>query len=511
MFYNGIKKYCIVFVFKAALWYHYVIAVNYNFSKSFSKLGLNDSLALLSLVSSPVFTIIILLSIVAYLSILKLNTYTYSVVIVFACISTYFLDFNCNLSSLSSTLGGLSFNLNLQNGLLNIHPFLVYAFYGWIYVYIWIIYFKRRSYKSKHTFNTSLVFATQTILVGVILGSWWASQELNWGGYWSWDPVELISLVLLLFLINLAHNQSNIFRRLLLVWYINAVVILYFIMRLGVVVTIHSFVKNTNLPQYVYMQTLFVSLSFFLLFRYRYVLSKKAKSLILNYSVLIITINLFLWGLLITLINLILTNLEVVLDAIIIPLDNYYSSLIIILLLVSILTYTTIPTSFFKFQLLFLMLLTTNYVHLVWGLILFRVLALFSWPTYKSFHFILFWGYVSFLLYFVQILTHLDAISNYFALINMCNFGDNTTVYFCYENNFSILKKNYLISFKSFIHHIPGFSVYSNLMSTSFFFSKNSAIYSMFSEEVLFLSMYITMFSVYLYVNNFNKSKFLHY
>ena len=31
--------------------------------------------------------------------------------------------------------------------------------------------------------------------VGIILGGWWAYQELGWGGYWAWDPVENASFM----------------------------------------------------------------------------------------------------------------------------------------------------------------------------------------------------------------------------------------------------------------------------------------------------------------------------
>ena len=30
---------------------------------------------------------------------------------------------------------------------------------------------------------------------GIILGGWWAYQELGWGGYWAWDPVENASFM----------------------------------------------------------------------------------------------------------------------------------------------------------------------------------------------------------------------------------------------------------------------------------------------------------------------------
>ena len=37
----------------------------------------------------------------------------------------------------------------------------------------------------------SWVFLT----IGIVLGAWWAYEELGWGGYWAWDPVENASLM----------------------------------------------------------------------------------------------------------------------------------------------------------------------------------------------------------------------------------------------------------------------------------------------------------------------------
>ena len=33
------------------------------------------------------------------------------------------------------------------------------------------------------------------LTVGIVLGAWWAYEELSWGGYWAWDPVENASLL----------------------------------------------------------------------------------------------------------------------------------------------------------------------------------------------------------------------------------------------------------------------------------------------------------------------------
>ena len=44
---------------------------------------------------------------------------------------------------------------------------------------------------------------------GIILGGYWAYNELGWGGYWAWDPVENSSLmpwlILTAFILSLIH------------------------------------------------------------------------------------------------------------------------------------------------------------------------------------------------------------------------------------------------------------------------------------------------------------------
>lgn len=40
-----------------------------------------------------------------------------------------------------------------------------------------------------------LLFAWLFVTVGIGLGAWWAYEELGWGGYWAWDPVENSSLM----------------------------------------------------------------------------------------------------------------------------------------------------------------------------------------------------------------------------------------------------------------------------------------------------------------------------
>ena len=39
-------------------------------------------------------------------------------------------------------------------------------------------------------------FFTWAVLgIGILVGAYWAYEELGWGGYWNWDPVENGSLI----------------------------------------------------------------------------------------------------------------------------------------------------------------------------------------------------------------------------------------------------------------------------------------------------------------------------
>ncbi|MFB6356901.1 MAG: heme lyase CcmF/NrfE family subunit, partial [bacterium] len=39
------------------------------------------------------------------------------------------------------------------------------------------------------------MLAWTVLSFGIVLGGWWAYQELGWGGYWAWDPVENASFM----------------------------------------------------------------------------------------------------------------------------------------------------------------------------------------------------------------------------------------------------------------------------------------------------------------------------
>ena len=55
------------------------------------------------------------------------------------------------------------------------------------------------------TYQTMGFSILDFLTLGILLGSIWAYYELGWGGFWFWDPVENVSLMLWLALTTLIH------------------------------------------------------------------------------------------------------------------------------------------------------------------------------------------------------------------------------------------------------------------------------------------------------------------
>ena len=90
---------------------------------------------------------------------------------------------------------------------------------------------------------------------GIIFGMRWAYEELGWGGYWFWDPVENASLLPWLTATAFLHSiqiQEN--RGMLKVWNMCLVVITFlltifatFLTRSGLIESVHSFAENLRI------------------------------------------------------------------------------------------------------------------------------------------------------------------------------------------------------------------------------------------------------------------------
>ncbi|MEM7304576.1 MAG: heme lyase CcmF/NrfE family subunit, partial [Pseudomonadota bacterium] len=96
--------------------------------------------------------------------------------------------------------------------------------------------------------NVAWVFLT----LGIALGSWWAYQELGWGGWWFWDPVENASFMPWLVGTALIHSLAVTEKRsafkswtvLLSILAFSLSLLGTFLVRSGVLVSVHSFAND---------------------------------------------------------------------------------------------------------------------------------------------------------------------------------------------------------------------------------------------------------------------------
>ena len=92
------------------------------------------------------------------------------------------------------------------------------------------------------------------LTIGIALGSWWAYYELGWGGWWFWDPVENASFMPWLIGTALLHSLAVTERRglfkgwtlLLAVSAFSLSLLGTFLVRSGVLVSVHAFATDPD-------------------------------------------------------------------------------------------------------------------------------------------------------------------------------------------------------------------------------------------------------------------------
>ena len=90
------------------------------------------------------------------------------------------------------------------------------------------------------------------LTVGITLGSWWSYRELGWGGWWFWDPVENASFMPWLAGTALIHSLAVTEKRgafkswtvLLAICAFSLCLLGTFLVRSGVLVSVHAFSSN---------------------------------------------------------------------------------------------------------------------------------------------------------------------------------------------------------------------------------------------------------------------------
>ena len=127
------------------------------------------------------------------------------------------------------------------------------------------------------------IFAWLCLTTGILLGGYWAYYELGWGGYWGWDPVENASFMP--WLVGTAYLHSVLVqekRKMFKVWNLFLIIVTFslsligtFLVRSGVLTSVHTFATDPERGLYILM---FVALVVGVAFGTLMIRSKKLQS-----------------------------------------------------------------------------------------------------------------------------------------------------------------------------------------------------------------------------------------
>jgi cytochrome c-type biogenesis protein CcmF len=168
---------------------------------------------------------------------------------------------------------GLGLNPVLRDGGMLIHPPVVlagFAAFAIPFAFACAALLAGRADASwiAHTRRFALVaWGLQT--TGLLLGMWWAYHVLGWGGYWGWDPVENVALMPWLATTAYLHSaQVQEKRGRLRAWNFGLVILAFllvvfgtFIVRSGVVPSVHTFAISAIGPWFLGFLGICIALS----------------------------------------------------------------------------------------------------------------------------------------------------------------------------------------------------------------------------------------------------------
>ena len=184
---------------------------------------------------------------------------------------------------------GLGLNPLLQNATMAIHPPMLYLGYvGFTVPFAFsIAAMAQRDMNAlwMRTVRQWLLFVWLMLSIGVMLGGWWAYQELGWGGYWAWDPVENASFMPWLAGTALLHSVMIQEKKdMLKVWNMVLIIITFtlcifgtFLTRSGVMSSVHSFTASSLGPIFLGFVFFILVVSFGLMSRRMQLLRSKKR------------------------------------------------------------------------------------------------------------------------------------------------------------------------------------------------------------------------------------------
>lgn len=159
-------------------------------------------------------------------------------------------------------LNGADINPILQDPGLAIHPPMLYMGYvgfsvAFAFAIAALMSGKLDSVWARWSKPWTLI-AWSFLTFGIVLGSWWAYRELGWGGWWFWDPVENASFLPWLVATALVHSLSvtekrNVFKAwtvLLAVCAFSLSLLGTFLVRSGVLISVHAFAVDPKRGMY---------------------------------------------------------------------------------------------------------------------------------------------------------------------------------------------------------------------------------------------------------------------
>ncbi len=180
-------------------------------------------------------------------------------------------------------------NEKLLNGWFMIHPLLTYFFYSvllsvFILYTIYFIFLNNNDlyflilkiYSYFFVFRLILCKYVYVGLLALILGGWWAQQELSWNGWWGWDFVEIANLSIFVSYLSFCHLGfffvSSFFFRKCLNSLLFLLVVYAVSLRYNVFNSLHTFIGlGTTLQLYLYVYILFfIFLGCYFLYNLKY-------------------------------------------------------------------------------------------------------------------------------------------------------------------------------------------------------------------------------------------------
>src|SRR5690554_5415509 len=179
---------------------------------------------------------------------------------------------------LSMIADGEGLNPLLQNYWMVIHPptlFLGFASMIVPFAYAFAGLWQRRYSEWVKVAMPWALFAVMILGVGIIMGSFWAYEALNFGGFWAWDPVENASILPWFTLIAAVHvllaykNSGHSYFTAAFLVMISFVLVIYasFLTRSGILgeTSVHSFTDLGLFWQLIFFNAVFFAIMVWML------------------------------------------------------------------------------------------------------------------------------------------------------------------------------------------------------------------------------------------------------